>query len=246
MAGISNFLVRAMHRNNQSIARYRKWCVVSVALTTICMITGCSEPVASASQSIPGASGESRGVAALGRLEPLHGIIKVSASSVPEAISGAILVRLLVEVGDDIEEGQLLAVTDTVEVLQARVEEGRTELALVEQQAGASQSSADATCVRAGVLQREADRLVKLLAQKLAAEEETDRARGAAEAAAADCTAATSAAKVAEVDIDVARARLNRQEKELARAYIYAPTDGKVLAINTRPGELIAGDGILE
>lgn len=246
MAGISNFLVRAMHRNNQSIARYRKWCVVSVALTTICMITGCSEPVASASQSIPGASGESRGVAALGRLEPLHGIIKVSASSVPEAISGAILVRLLVEVGDDVEEGQLLAVTDTVEVLQARVEEGRTELALVEQQAGASQSSADATCVRAGVLQREADRLVKLLAQKLAAEEETDRARGAAEAAAADCTAATSAAKVAEVDIDVARARLNRQEKELARAYIYAPTDGKVLAINTRPGELIAGDGILE
>ena len=90
--------------------------------------------------------------------------------------------------------------------------------------------------------QRQRDKFDK----KLAAEEETDRARGAAEAAAADCTAAMSAAKVAEVDIDVARARLNRQEKELARAYIYAPTDGKVLAINTRPGELIAGDGILE
>ena len=120
MAGISNFLLRAAHRNNRPIARYRQWCVVSVALATVCMITGCSEPVASASQSTPGASGEPRGVAALGRLEPLHGIIKVSASSVPEAISGAVLVRLLVEIGDDVEEGQLLAVTDTVEVLQAK------------------------------------------------------------------------------------------------------------------------------
>lgn len=219
---------------------------MAIALACSFLVTGCSEQMASAGPQVPVGSSAPRAVSAMGRLEPLHGVIEISASSVPEAISGALLVRLLVGVGDDVDEGQLLAVTDTAEVLQARVEEGRTELALVEQQAEASRSAADATCVRAGVLQREADRLAKLLAQSLAAEEETDRASGAAAAAAADCVAAMSAAKVAEVDIGVAMARLGRLEKEVMRSYIYAPAAGKVLAVNTHIGELIGADGILE
>ena len=186
------------------------------------------------------------GVSALGRLEPQGGIVEVSASSVPEALQGGILAELLVEVGDDVEAGQLLAVTDTAGVLRARVEEARTVLVLVRQQAAASRSSADATCVRAGVLQREADRLSRLREQDLAAEEETDRAIGEAEAAAADCTAARSAVAVAEADIDVAAARLTRQQKDLARSQIVSPTAGKVLAINARPGERVDTDGILE
>ena len=186
------------------------------------------------------------GVSALGRLEPQGGIVSVSASSVPEALQGGILAELFVEVGDDVEAGQLLAVTDTAEVLSAKVEEARTVLVLVRQQAAASRSSADATCVRAGVLQREADRLTRLREQDLAAEEETDRAIGEADAAAADCTAARSAVAVAEADIDVASARLSRQQKELARSQIMAPTAGKVLAVNSRPGERVDADGILE
>jgi HlyD family secretion protein len=51
---------------------------------------------------------------------------------------------------------------------------------------------------------------------------------------------------VAEADIDVAAARLQLQEKELLRSQIYAPVDGKVLAIKARPGELVGADGILE
>jgi len=187
-----------------------------------------------------------RAVSALGRLEPQGGIVEISASSIPEALQGGILAQLFVEVGDDVEIGQLLAVTDTADVLRAKVEEARTVLALVQQQAAASRSSADATCVRAGVLRREADRLSTLRKQDLAAEEETDRAIGEAEAASADCTAARSAALVAEADIAVARARLARQEKELARSQIVAPSAGKVLAINARPGERIDTQGILE
>jgi HlyD family secretion protein len=187
-----------------------------------------------------------RAVSALGRLEPQGGIVEISASSIPEALQGGILAQLFVEVGDDVEIGQLLAITDTADVLRAKVEEARTVLALVQQQAAASRSSADATCVRAGVLRREADRLSTLRKQDLAAEEETDRAIGEAEAASADCTAARSAALVAEADIAVARARLARQEKELARSQIVAPSAGKVLAINARPGERIDTQGILE
>ena len=237
---------RADHSNGQYLSGYAFWRAMGIVIAGGFVATGCGEPTASASPPAQPGSNAPRAVSALGRLEPLHGIIEVSASSVPEAISGAILVRLLVDVGDEVASGQLLAVTDTAEVLQARVAEGQAELALVEQQADASGREADATCVRAGVLQREADRLVKLLAQNLAAEEETDRAAGAAEAATADCTAAASTAKVAVVDIDVAMARLNRQEKELARSNIYAPVAGKVLSITTRPGELIGAEGILD
>jgi len=208
--------------------------------------SGCRGSNASADSHDLGKDSPPRAVSALGRIEPLHGIIEVSASSVPEATSGAILDRLMVEVGDDVAIDQLLAVTDTADVLLAKVEEFRAELTLVQQQAVAARSSADAVCVRAGVAQREAERLTRLRAQNLAAEEETDRARGAADASAADCTAANSDARVAEFGIDVANARLRRQQAEWERSQIRAPAAGRVLAINTRPGELIGPGGILE
>jgi len=50
---------------------------------------------------------EQQAVSALGRLEPEHGIIRVSASSTPEAILGAILVELHAEEGDDVSKGDL-------------------------------------------------------------------------------------------------------------------------------------------
>lgn len=187
-----------------------------------------------------------RAVSALGRLEPQHGIIAVSASSTPDALSGGVLRSLEVEVGDDVKAGQLLAVIDTAPVLEAKLEEARSLLELVRQQAAAGKISADATCVRAGVLRREADRLEKLRGQNLASEDETDRAMGSAEAAEADCAAARIAAEVGDAEVVVAEARLVRADQELQRAYVAAPIDGRVLAINARPGERIDGGGILE
>lgn len=185
-------------------------------------------------------------VSALGRLEPQHGLLTISASSAPEAIFGAVVVELNVKVGDDVEAGQLLAVTDTARVLQMRANESRTGLALAEKKAEAARSLAEAACVRAGVLERESERLTRLRTQNLASEEEADRARGAADASAADCTAARSAIQVAESGIKVAAAQLQTQLAELDRAYVRAPSPGRVLAINTYPGEQIRLNGILE
>ena len=118
-----------------------------------------------------------RGVSALGRIEPKNGVLRISASSVPEAMSGAVLVELKVEVGDNVEQGQLLAVTDSANVLAAKLSETEKLLVLTRQQAAASRSSADATCVRAGVFSREAERLASLLKQSLASEDQVDRGR---------------------------------------------------------------------
>ena len=224
-------------RRNSTISTRAPW-VLLLVLTATMM----GDRPASAA---PGDDQPAR-VSALGRLEPQHGILRISASSVPEATSGALIAQLLVDIGDDVTPGQLLAVTDTAQVLEARIEESRTELALAEREAEAARSSEDAACVRAGVLLRDAERLKLLHAQNLASEEATDRANGAAAASAADCTAAGSATQVAESGIEVAAARLQSRLAEYERSQVRAPAAGRVLAVNARPGEQIGPSGILE
>jgi HlyD family secretion protein len=189
---------------------------------------------------------ESRGVSALGRLEPEHGIINVSASSTPEAILGAILVELHVEEGDDVRKGDLIAVTDTAAVMEAVAKEAEANVVYSERGVEAARSKAMETCVRADVAAREAERRARLHAQGVAGEEEADSARGEAEAMKASCASASTAVRLSETGIEVARAHLNRVQAELQRSYIRAPVDGRVIDITVRPGELIGERGILE
>jgi HlyD family secretion protein len=51
---------------------------------------------------------------------------------------------------------------------------------------------------------------------------------------------------LAETGVEVASARLNRARAEAERSYIRAPFDGRVLDINTRPGEFVGEEGVLE
>ncbi len=187
-----------------------------------------------------------KAVSALGRLEPEHGIINVSASSTPEAILGAILVELHAEEGDDVQKGQLLAVTDTAAVMAALVKESEAALEFAEREVEAARSRAMETCVRADVAAREAERRARLHAQGVAGEEEADSARGEAEARKASCASASTSVRLSETGVSVADAHLNRVKAELERSYIRAPADGRVIHIITRPGELIGEDGILQ
>ena len=96
----------------------------------------------------PGLAQDRQSVSALGRLEPEHGIIKVSASSTPEAILGAVLVELHADEGDDVEEGQLLAVTDTAIVMEALVRESEAGLDFAVKEVDTARSRATEACVR--------------------------------------------------------------------------------------------------
>jgi HlyD family secretion protein len=185
-------------------------------------------------------------VSALGRLEPENGIIRVSASSTPEAILGGILVKLHVAEGDDVEQGQLLAVTDTAAVMEALARETEAALDFAIKEVDTAQSRAQEACVRADVAAREAERRARLHAQGVAGEEEAESARGEAEARKASCASASTAIRSAETNVEVARARLGRVQTELQRSYVRAPFDGRVLDITVHPGELIGERGILE
>ena len=185
-------------------------------------------------------------VSALGRLEPRHGIIRVSASSTPLATLGGVLTDLRVEEGDDVKRGDLLAITDTAAVLEAMAGEAQAAIEYAEREIEAARSRATEACVRADVSAREAERRARLHAQGVAGEEEADSAKGEAEAMRASCASASTAVRLSETGVTVAHAKLLRVQAELQRSHVYAPTDGRVIHINTRQGEMIGEDGILE
>ncbi|HZO09710.1 MAG TPA: efflux RND transporter periplasmic adaptor subunit, partial [Myxococcota bacterium] len=69
------------------------------------------------------------GVSARGRIEPLDGILRIAS---PTSLSGEVVARLLVDEGERVKAGQLLATLDTEPVLQARIREVEAQLANAE------------------------------------------------------------------------------------------------------------------
>lgn len=185
-------------------------------------------------------------VAALGRLEPLHGTLQITAPVTPEATGGQVLARLEVERGDDVKAGDLLAVTETAALMQALVEEVRAEAAHQRRMFEAAESQAKASCVQADVAEREAQRRASLHARNLSSAEEAERARGESAAYQASCAASKASASAAEAGISVVEARLRRVEASLERSFVRAPVDGRVIEVHARPGEMIGAQGILE
>ncbi len=185
-------------------------------------------------------------VSALGRIEPEHGVIRVGVPSTPPAILGSVVRKLLVEAGDDVTEGQLLAETDSVALEQAAVDLAKAELALAERQSEMAIGQEQEACSRAGVAARTSGRLSRLLKSGATSTEEADIAAGDAAARSGSCAAAHIATKAAVAKVDVARAQLARDQAALERCYVRAPFAGRVLQILKRPGELVDADGVLE
>jgi HlyD family secretion protein len=191
-------------------------------------------------------SASTQSVSALGRLEPEHGITTLAAPSTPEAILGGIIAEIHVKEGDEVSKGQLLASLDTAPVMEAVVGEARAKLQLAMREAESARSKVEEACVRADVAQREADRRAQLHAQGVAGEEEADSARGEAEARMASCTAAKTAVRASEANIQLSRAHVVRMQAELQRSFIFSPIDGVILDVRAKPGEFISEAGAID
>lgn len=237
------------------VGRLDKCCLgVSLVCVLVLMLSACStssaqqasDPEPAIRPSVTARDSTPQRVSALGRLEPEHGVLRVAASSTPFAVSGSVLAELYVEEGDQVESGQRLAVTESAAVMRAIVAEAQSEMQMARRAAEAAKSKADEACVLADVAAREAQRRTDLLKKKIVSAEETEQSKGDAEAKAAGCTAAQADVRLADSNIAVAEARLNRARTELRRCYIHAPIAGRVLEILTWPGELISEDGVLE
>lgn len=208
--------------------------------------SGAESPSEGGATETPSTTDRRDRVAALGRLEPKGGIVRLAAPSTPLSLAGSVIARLLVAEGDDVEEGQLLAVTDAEPALQAALAVAEAELGRQKEAAAAASARADEVCVLADVTAREADRRASLLEKDLASREEAEQTRGEAEARRASCIAARATARVSDAAIDVARAEHQLRARELDRASVHAPFAGRVLRITAKPGEYVGPDGFLE
>ncbi len=222
--------------------------VAAVIAVTAWPLASAAPGSAPAPASAPaGSAGPSkRGVAARGRIEPLGGIIRLGATSTPDAVSGGIVVKLNVDYGDDVKAGQILAEVDTGPVARARLAEARADLETARREAIATASLADESCVLADVAGRQARRKTELLGRGLAAAEEAELARGDADAGAASCAARRAVARVSESAIASSEARVSRFQAEIERSVIRAPFAGRVLDVHARPGEFVGTNGVLE
>jgi HlyD family secretion protein len=207
----------------------------SFSIFTWLLLTFCSASIFSADA-----------VSALGRLEPQHGVILVSAPLTPNSTSGAIVSQLMVERGQDVEQGQLLAVMETEALEKAHVAEAEAQHLLAVRHEASSRAAAEEACVSADVALRESERRAALLQKGVAGEEEADVAAGRAEALAAACTSARTAVHAAAADVELALAHIEVRQAQLARSYVLAPVAGRILDIHAWPGEMAALEGLLE
>jgi HlyD family secretion protein len=137
---------------------------------------------------------------------------------------GGQIANLPVVDGERVEAGALLLELWNVDI--------KAELTLAERDVSASRSRAREACVVAAVAKRDAERLTRLRADRLASEEAADQAEGRAESTAAACTAAEDATRVADARVDVTRARLERTQ-------LRAPFAGVIAEINGELGEFV-------
>jgi HlyD family secretion protein len=135
----------------------------AIAIAFVAHLVGCSGPEAPVAGAVenPAAAPALLAVTALGRLEPGDGLIRVAG---PSRIS-VVIAQLLVKEGDWVEEGQTIAVLDTLAENEARVARLRAEAANAQaelqrwgelfRQGTASTTSRDAAQLRVDVAKAE-------------------------------------------------------------------------------------------
>ncbi len=206
-------------------------------------------------------------IACRGKIEPVDGIVRVSARS----ISGqpSIVGELRVKEGDHIRTGQVIAVLDSHRQMEAAVRDLEAQVAVAQQRVAsvkaggkkADTAAGEAEIARLEALlahqQRDADRYEDLYRKASATVGERDQRQ--VEVATTALAIKAARARVAGVDevrdVDVrlaeeevraAQANVARAQAELEASIIHAPSDGQVLSIHAHRGEEIGPEGLIE
>lgn len=169
-------------------------------------------------------------------------IAAVEEVQVAPLVEGQPLDQLLVDVGDMVTEGQVLAVLSRT-TLELQKSETAASLAA----AKSSIAQAEAQLVEAQTArdeaQRVADRTARLREQGTAPQAQADTARAAALSADARVMVATQGLESARAQLALAEARLENVALMLSRTEVKAPVAGKIVARNARIGAIATAAG---
>ena len=153
------------------------------------------------------------------------GTVKACRRAALSPPSGGVVARLLVAEGDRVEAGAL--------ILALWNDDRKARVALAREQVSAARANAREACVLADSAERERARVQRLHQQGLAPDEQWDQARSQAEAQRARCLALKAQVQVAEHQLAVA-------EADLERTRLRAPFAGEVAQVNVGVGEYLA------
>jgi HlyD family secretion protein len=249
-----------VNRNRASRWRNGVALVLSVIVGTSC--GGSGSTAGSSPETAPQPA--ETGVAGLGRIEAGNGVVRVAARS---SFGTPIVERLLVQKGDTVKAGQVLAELDNKDELQLAVQQAasRTEVArrrLDQVRTGAKASEVSATDTDIEALEidlanarTELQRYTSLGTNVSATDLDRMKLRveSATRALAAARLRRTGLTEVRPVDVEVAQAELDEAIKAEARARldaetstVEAPIDGRVVEIHAWRGEMVGPEGLLE
>jgi HlyD family secretion protein len=171
-----------------------------------------------------------RSVVATGKIQPLAKVeIKSKASGIVE--------KLLVDYGDTVKAGQILAELDK-ELLHAGVREARANLLAAE--AAYERNRIEAEGPDLPFLKAAWERSRKLYADGLIAPQLLEDAEMAYQMAVNRQTAARSNAAVTRAEVERAKAALERTQTDLQYATIRSPMDGLVLSRDVEVGDAVS------
>ena len=186
-------------------------------------------------------------VTASGRIFPVTEVV------ISSDVSGEI-VELLVEEGDSVRVGQLLARVDA-DAFESQVSRGQAGVNAAQAQAANARAAIDQAVsskkqleAQVIVARQNAKRVSALAEEGLASAAEVERATSEVEALAAQIDAAEAAirasresVKAAEYQVESQRATLNELRTNLRRTNITAPMTGVVSLLNVEQGERVVG-----
>jgi HlyD family secretion protein len=155
------------------------------------------------------------------------------------------VLQVLVDQGDRVRAGQLLAEIDPVD-LQQRADAARSAVERSRQAAQAAQAQVTEADSRAQMAQANSERYFTLYQQDFVAREMVDSRRHEAAAAAAALTAARANAAAAQREIARAEAELAGVDQLRESLQLLSPIDGVVTARDAEPGStVVAGQTVL-
>ena len=212
-------------------------------------------------------AGDRRRVACLGHIEPEDGVVVLAARSLMGQPS--IVADLRVREGDSVSAGQIVAILNSHDQLEAAWREAEARVVLAQRQlaqveAGArsgdlAAQEADVARLQAELTNAEAEhrRFAALYEQKVIAQAELDASRTKVEAARQMVQQArnrlNSLGEIRKTDlaaahaaIEAAAAAARRARAEYEPSIVRSPIAGRVIKIHAWPGEEIGAEGIAE
>ncbi|WP_026602946.1 efflux RND transporter periplasmic adaptor subunit [Methylomonas sp. 11b] len=167
------------------------------------------------------AEGEVRATVANTRV----GTVKACRRAYLAPATGGQVAGLLVKEGDKVKQGQVL--------LEVWNQDLKAQVVLQKAQINASRASAEQACQLAGGAEREAARMTELQKHKnVVSVEQVDKSVTGGKSQRAGCKAALQAIEVAEAQLGVAEAAVQR-------TLVKAPFDGTVAEVNAELGEFV-------